>query len=88
MLETGDGFVPDIVANATPLGMRPGDPLPYPPDQLPQSAFVTDVVTNPETTPFLNAAKQRGCQIQTGIEMVAPQASLFADFLGAKFDLS
>jgi len=83
--QADEGFAPDIIANATPLGMRPNDPLPFPADQLPPFSFVSDVVTNMAMTPFLQAAKQRNCIIQTGAEMAAAQVELFANFIGTPF---
>src|SRR5699024_4770331 len=34
----------DLVVNATPLGMKPGDPLPFDPDRLAPTTFVGEVV--------------------------------------------
>ena len=48
-----------IVVNATPLGMKPGDPLPVDVARLAPSAFAGDVVTVPEMTPFLLAAREK-----------------------------
>ncbi|HLZ04905.1 MAG TPA: shikimate dehydrogenase [Bradyrhizobium sp.] len=69
-----------IVVNATPLGMKPGDPLPVDVRRLKPSAFVGDVVTVPDMTPLLVAARQRGCRIQTGIGMFEGNLGLMADF--------
>lgn len=75
----------DLVANATPLGMKDSDPLPLNADliaTLKDSAFVTDVVTSPEVTPFLAAARERGLKIQTGPEMAKAQLGLLGDHMG------
>jgi shikimate dehydrogenase len=72
----------DIVMNATPLGMRDSDPLPMPIDRIPKNAVVTDAVTSPAITPFLQHAQSRGHIIQTGSEMAAGQAQLIADYFG------
>jgi shikimate dehydrogenase len=69
-----------IVVNATPLGMKPHDPLPVDVSRLAPAAFVGDVVTVPEMTPMLIAAHQRGCLIQTGVGMFGGNLGLMADF--------
>lgn len=71
----------DLVVNATPLGMRPGDPLPIDIGRLELGALVADLVTRPAVTPLLEAARRRGSPILTGEEMFAPQAGILADFL-------
>lgn len=75
----------DLVVNATPLGMKPSDPLPIGEDlldTLPGSALVADVVTSPEVTPFLQAAQARGLRIQTGSQMAKAQLGLLGGFMG------
>ncbi|HEU5276545.1 MAG TPA: shikimate dehydrogenase, partial [Xanthobacteraceae bacterium] len=74
-----DGF--DLVVNATPLGMRPGDALPVDSERLEPRAVVADLVTKPIVTPLLAAAHRRGSNIVTGEAMFAPQAGILADFL-------
>ena len=48
--------------------------------RLTPSAFVGDVVTVPEMTSMLLAARQRGCRMQTGIGMFQGNLGLMADF--------
>ena len=75
----------DLVVNATPLGMQSGDPLPLDEDALAglkASALVADVVTSPEVTPLLAAAKARGLQIQTGPQMAKAQLALLGGHMG------
>lgn len=75
----------DLVANATPLGMKASDPLPIGRlhiEALKDTALVTDVVTSPEMTPFLEAAKARGLKIQTGPEMARAQLGLLGRHMG------
>ncbi|MXQ09260.1 shikimate dehydrogenase [Alphaproteobacteria bacterium GH1-50] len=72
----------DIVVNATPLGMKPGDPLPVEPGRIAPSAFVGEVVMSAETTPFLAAAKERGCATQVGTDMLFEQIPAYLDFFG------
>jgi shikimate dehydrogenase len=59
----------DLIVNASPAGMRPGDPLPIDVSRLPPTAFVGDVVTKPPLTPFIEAARARGCTTVTGTQM-------------------
>lgn len=71
----------DIVANATPMGMRPGDPLPVDVRRLTTSTFVSDVVTKPAVPPLIQAARDLGCRTSTGTDMFAAVAVLIVDFL-------
>ena len=52
----------DLAVNATPLGMNPGDPLPFDVSRLEPSTFVGEVVLKQEITPLLEAARARGCR--------------------------
>jgi shikimate dehydrogenase len=83
-VETGTndprGF--DIVVNATPLGMNPGDPLPLDVSLLEPETFVGEVVMKAETTAFLAAAKSRGCLTQVGIDMLFEQIPAYLEFFG------
>ncbi len=75
-----DGF--DLVCNATPLGMREQDPLAVDPDRLAPTSFVADVVMKREITPLLAAARERGCQIQTGVDMLFEMIPAYLAFFG------
>ncbi|WP_244817153.1 shikimate dehydrogenase [Caballeronia sp. Lep1P3] len=59
----------DIVVNASPAGMRPDDALPIDVSRLAPATFVGDVVTKPPVTPFIEAARARGCPTVTGTQM-------------------
>ena len=59
----------DVVINATPMGMKPGDPLPVQVDRLAPTTFVGDVVTMPAVPPLIEAARARGCGTMTGAGM-------------------
>ncbi|SAK57950.1 shikimate 5-dehydrogenase [Caballeronia calidae] len=61
----------DLIVNASPAGMRPGDPLPIDVSRLSPTTFVGDVVTKPPLTPFIEAARARGCATVTGTQMFA-----------------
>jgi shikimate dehydrogenase len=73
----------DLVVNATPLGLRPDDPLPLDATVLTASQFVGEVNTLPEMTPLLVAAQARGCRFATGPQMVEAQSTMVADFVTA-----
>ncbi|WP_439498173.1 shikimate dehydrogenase family protein [Bosea sp. (in: a-proteobacteria)] len=75
-----------IVANATPMGMREGDPLPVEADRLTADMFVGDVITAPEVSPLLEIARGLGCKTQTGVGMFLAQRELIIDFLVGKPD--
>ncbi len=72
----------DLVINATPLGMKPDDPLPLDPAALPGSTLVVDVITKPVITPLLDRARQSGHRIHPGSHMHAGQAIEAARFFG------
>jgi shikimate dehydrogenase len=80
----GDGPF-DMAINATPQGMREGDPLPFDPSPLPASTLVVDVIIKPEVTPLLLLAQKTGHPIQLGRYMHRGQAIAAAKFFG--FDL-
>lgn len=75
-----EGF--DIVVNATPLGMRRGDPLPVNVSHLSAATFVGEVVMKEEITPLLAAARERGCAFQVGADMLFEQIPAYLDFFG------
>ena len=70
----------DVLANATPMGMRAGDPLPLDVSQLASTMFVGDVITVPEHTPLLEAARAAGCGTQTGVGMFREVQALMVRF--------
>jgi shikimate dehydrogenase len=72
----------DIVVNATPVGMKPGDPLPIDVDRIARSTFVGEVVMKQEITPFLRAASEKGCDIQVGTDMLFEQIPAYLEFFG------
>ena len=72
----------DVVVNATPLGMKAGDPMPLDISRLSPSTYVGEVVMKQETTAFLAAAKARGCETQVGIDMLFEQIPAYLEFFG------
>ena len=71
-----------IVVNATPLGMKKDDPLPIDVDRISPSAFVGEVVMKEEITPFLAAARGKGCDYQVGTDMLFEQIPAYLEFFG------
>lgn len=72
----------DIVVNATPLGMRDGDPPPVDVARIDPATFVGEVVMKQEITPFLRAAQAKGCPIQVGTDMLFEQIPAYLEFFG------
>ena len=71
-----------VVVNATPLGMRDGDPLPFEIDRVDAHALVGEVVMKTELTPLLKAAQRRGLDIQVGSDMLFEMVPAYLDFFG------
>ena len=72
----------DLVVNATPLGMKAGDPLPFDVDRISSSTFVGEVVMKQEITPMLAAAQARGCRTQIGTDMLFEMIPAYLEFFG------
>jgi shikimate dehydrogenase len=72
----------DVVVNATPLGMKEGDPLPMDVSRIAPTTFVGEVVMKSEITPFLEAARQRGCPYQVGTDMLFEMIPAYLEFFG------
>ena len=72
----------DMVVNATPLGMKDTDPLPFDPERLSPTTFVGEVVMKQEITPMLRAAIARGCKYQVGTDMLFEMIPAYLEFFG------
>lgn len=72
----------DIVVNATPMGASDDDPLPVDVTRIDPGAWVGEVVMTPEITPFLKAARARGCRLQVGTDMLFEQIPIYLDYFG------
>ena len=72
----------DFVVNATPLGMKEGDPLPMDVERIAPSTFVGEVVMKEEITPFLAAVRAKGCDYQIGTDMLFEQIPAYIEFFG------
>jgi shikimate dehydrogenase len=71
-----------IVVNATPLGMKDDDPLPFDVSRISPDAFVGEVVMKSEFTPLLRAAKDKGCAVQVGTDMLFEMIPAYLEFFG------
>lgn len=68
----------DLVVNATPLGMHGvdgGEAWPLDPALLAPSQLVFDLIYSPLETPWLAAARERGCDTSNGLGMLVHQAA-------------
>lgn len=74
----------EIVINATPVGMQASDPYPLQVDKLDARMFCGCVITAPAITPFIAAAREKGCNTLTGAHMFARVRDLMVDFLLGK----
>ncbi len=74
----GEFHIPDetdLVVNATSIGLYPNtnDTLPIVRNSLQSSMFVADVIPNPPETQFIRLAKDCGCEVIDGLEMLVAQ---------------
>jgi len=72
----------DIAINATSLGLKPSDPLPFDPAAA-AGAVIAEIVMKPERTPLVEAAAARGLKVHLGRHMLDHQVPLLARFIGA-----
>ncbi|MCD8535215.1 MAG: shikimate dehydrogenase [Verrucomicrobia bacterium] len=65
----------DLVVNATSLGLRSDDDLPWDKTQfqLNNAANAYDMIYQPAETPFLKAAREAGCRTSNGLGMLLYQ---------------
>lgn len=72
----------DIAVNATPLGMRPEDPLPFDPKALAPGTLVADIIMKPKETPLLGAAAALRLPTLHGHHMLDHQLPFYQAFFG------
>lgn len=72
----------DLAVNATLLGMRPDDALPFAAGALGRFRLVAECVVAPETTRLLERARERGCEVHTGVPILSAQMELMLRFMG------
>ncbi len=74
----------DIAINATPIGMKEGDPHPIDASKFRPDMFIGCVITAPAVPPMIAAARALGCNTLTGTEMFAQVKELMVEFLMGK----
>lgn len=72
----------DLVVNATPLGLKDDDPLPFDPARVQRDATVVDILMKPAPTPLLRACAARGIAAHDGHEMLLQQMPDYLSFFG------
>lgn len=72
----------DLVVQASPLGMEPGDALPLDPQSVEPGAVVVDILMKNQPTPLLRACAERGARVHPGFEMLAQQIPDYLRFFG------
>ncbi len=72
----------DILINATPVGMTPGDGLPAELGALDPALLIVDVVMKPPLTPLLRHAVSCGCRTMGGRFMLEGQVEELVRFFG------
>lgn len=73
-----EGF--SLVVNATPVGMRSGDPYPLRVDRVSPDAFAGCVITSPAVSPWIQAVRDRGVKASVGLDMYRAEQGLMLDF--------
>ncbi|CAE6965389.1 shikimate dehydrogenase family protein [Paraburkholderia domus] len=73
--------VHDLVVNATPCGMRPGDPMPLDLADAGPHAVIADLIMKPAETPLLEEAKARGLAVHPGRYLLENSVEAMAAFL-------
>ncbi len=82
----------DVIIDATPLGMKSGDPAPFDTALLSANQTVCDVVYGHGVTALIAAAREKGCKALDGSGMLVAQAVLsvriFFDIAEVELELS
>jgi shikimate dehydrogenase len=71
----------DLVVNATSLGMKPDDALPFDVGNLTPRTTVAEIVMRPARTPLVVAAEERGCKVVLGRRMLDEQFGAMRAFM-------
>jgi shikimate dehydrogenase len=72
----------DRLINASPVGMLADARLPLAADRLPPDLVVLDAIVKPEITPLLALARESGCAVLLGREMMRGQIGRIVDYFG------
>lgn len=70
----------DVVVNATPLGLRADDPLPFDPTALRAGTVVADIIMKPQQTRLLGTAAALGLPVHFGAPMLDEQIALYREY--------
>lgn len=65
-----------LVINATPLGLKEGDPMIVPAEKVPASAVAIDLAYHKGGTAWVQALRKRGIKSEDGLAMLVEQAAL------------
>ncbi|HRV30946.1 MAG TPA: shikimate dehydrogenase [Kiritimatiellia bacterium] len=65
----------DVIIQATPVGMKPGDPPLLPATAFRKGQMVFDLIYRPALTPTLAAAQEAGARTQNGLGMLLHQGA-------------
>ena len=71
----------DIIINATSLGLKKNDRLPFDVTKSPLKCIIADIIMQPEETELLKHAKSIGRPIHYGKNMIESQIDLVGSFL-------
>ncbi|WP_051208296.1 shikimate dehydrogenase family protein [Saccharospirillum impatiens] len=71
----------DLLANASPAGMKPNDPYPVRLEGILPHQLLADAITEPAVTPFLEYGTRLGCRTMNGADMFNGQVEALADIL-------
>ena len=71
----------DIIINATSLGLKKNDKMPFDVTKSPSNCIIADIIMQPEETELLKKAKLIGRPIHYGKNMIESQIDLVGDFL-------
>ncbi len=65
----------NLLINATPIGMKEGDPVLVSADTFHPGLLVYDLIYNPRETKLLRMAKEKGCEVSNGLGMLLYQGA-------------
>ena len=71
----------DLIINATSLGLKKNDQVPFDVTKTPSKCIIADIIMQPEETKLLKQAKLIGRPIHYGKNMIESQIDLVGDFL-------
>ncbi len=71
-----------LAVNASPAGMSPADALPIDPEGMGPETVAGEVVMSPLVTPWMAAARARGCFVQPGTDLMDHEIAEMAAFFG------